>query len=266
MSFGGHESLRVDKRLIDLNFLSVCAVTIIIPHSMPSSIQFLRDPRYTDTVILFILAPAGVNYSIPELGKNLFGNERWDQEHLIIDGLSPKPVFRYTEISLHWTDFLDLAFRHIDHALFYVPHKDTFKEIRKESLLPQNPDLYSFSFFRFTCEARKGLVLPPQQEEPVLRPIIPSAPKAEPARPAAKAPAAATVPAVAARQSVSPGSRATRGIDTSTSGNGEKALVDANLVSIDTEKLARLFDRIGTLYDDGIKELRSIRSLLNHRS
>ncbi|MBR9975077.1 MAG: hypothetical protein KFF77_05815 [Bacteroidetes bacterium] len=227
---------------------------------MPSSIQFLRDPRYTDTVIMFILAPAGVNYSIPELGKNLFGNERWDQEHLIIDGLSPKPVFRYTDISLHWTDFLDLAFRHIDHALFYVPHKDTFKEIRKESLLPQNPDLYSFSFFRFSCEARKGLVLPPQQEEPVLRPIIPSAPKAKPARPAA------TVPAVATRQSVSPDSRAALGIDSTTSGNGEEALVDANLVSIDAEKLAQLFDRLGTLYDDGIKELRSIRSLLNHRS
>lgn len=227
---------------------------------MPSSIQFLRDPRYTNTVILFILAPAGVNYSVPELGKNLFGNEQWEEERLIIDGLSPKPAFRYTDISLHWTDFLDLAFRHIDHALFYVPHKETFKEIRKESLLPQNPDLYSFSFFRFDCEARKGLVLPPPQVEPVLRPIVPPAPKAEPARPAAP------VSTDTVEEPIAPVRRASRRGNATSGEQGVDTLLDAKLVSIDAEKLARLFDRLGTLYADGVKELRAIRSLLDNHS
>ncbi|MFZ1729616.1 MAG: hypothetical protein WBQ23_08360 [Bacteroidota bacterium] len=134
---------------------------------MNTTIQFLRDPKYQDTVILFILAPAGIQYEPSEIGKNLFGNDSWTYEPLLIDGLAPKATFRYSDISFHWTDFLDLAFRHVDHGLFYVPHKKTFKEIGKESLLQQNPDLYSFSFHKFVCESRKGLPQPPTKETPV---------------------------------------------------------------------------------------------------
>lgn len=228
---------------------------------MPSSIQFLRDPRYTDTVVLFILSPAGVQYSLPELGRNLFGNGKWEDEVLIIDGLAPRAGFRYTDISLHWTDFLDLAFRHIDHALFYVPHKEVFKEIRKDSLLPQNPDLYSFSFYRFTCEARKGMVLPPPQVEPVLRRIIPAEtpPPAEHAN-AGSTSAATTPPTRPIAQSAAP--RRTNGRAGSDS---ETTLVDARLVSVDAAKLARLFDRLGALYADSIEDMHAIRALLEGR-
>jgi hypothetical protein len=144
---------------------------------MPSTIQFLRDPRYTDTVVLFILSPAGVQYAVKDIGHNLFGSDDWIEETLLIDGLSPKAGFRYSDISFHWTDFLDLAFRHVDHALFYVPHKSTFKEIRKESLLQQNPDLYTFSFRKFYCEARKGMILPaPEVETPIFPMPLPAPP------------------------------------------------------------------------------------------
>lgn len=159
---------------------------------MPSTIQFLRDPRYTDTVILFILSPAGVQYVVNDIGQNLFGSEDWIEEPLVIDGLSPKPAFRYSDISFHWTDFLDLAFRHVDHALFYIPHKSTFREIRKESLLQQNPDLYSFSFRRFYCEARKGMVLPPVEEE---KPMFPLPDSTAQAKKPVTAPVALPMPA-----------------------------------------------------------------------
>ncbi len=125
---------------------------------MNTTIQFLRDPKYQDTVVLFVLAPAGMQFDSTEVGKNLFGTDSWTHEPLLIDGLAPKSTFRYSDISFHWTDFLDLAFRHVDHTLFYIPHKNTLKEIGKESLIQQNPDLYSFSFHKFHCEARKGIV------------------------------------------------------------------------------------------------------------
>ncbi len=132
---------------------------------MSSTIQFLRDPEYQDTVILFVLAPAGILFEPEEIGKNLFGASRWTHEALLIDGLAPKATFRYSDISFHWPDFLDLAYRHVNHTLFYVPHKHTFKEIGKESLVAQNPDLYSFSFHKLVCESRIGLS--PDAAEPV---------------------------------------------------------------------------------------------------
>ncbi|MBR9979264.1 MAG: hypothetical protein KFH87_14365 [Bacteroidetes bacterium] len=132
---------------------------------MSTTIQFLREPKYEESVILFILTPAGLSYDPADIGKNLFGSETWSQESLLIDSLAPKPGFRYSDISFHWSDFLDLAFRHVDHALFFVPHKHTFKEIVKESLLHQNPDLYSFSFRKFTCEHRKHAVTSDGQEQ-----------------------------------------------------------------------------------------------------
>ena len=165
---------------------------------MPSTIQFLRDPRYTDTVVLFILSPAGMQYAVKDIGHNLFGSDDWIEEPLLIDGLSPKAGFRYSDISFHWTDFLDLAFRHVDHALFYVPHKSTFKEIRKESLLQQNPDLYTFSFRKFYCEAREGMILPPPEAEtPIFSfpPAAKTAQKLEPAQKPVIAPAASPMPA-----------------------------------------------------------------------
>lgn len=195
---------------------------------MPSRIQFLREPRYTDTVLLFILAPAGVSYRSSEIGRNLFGSESWEEEALIVDGLASRPVFRFSDIGLQWEDFLDLAFRHSDHALFYLPDKQTFAEIRKEILVPQNPDLYSFSFHRFTCEARRGMVLPPPVEEPVVRPIVP---------PAAAKPTAQV--------------------------RGRSDLVDGKLVSVDAAKLALLMDRLDAVYSDGLRELRELRSLLS---
>jgi hypothetical protein len=134
---------------------------------MNTTIQFLRDPKYQDTVVLFILAPAGIQYDSSDIGKNLFGSDPWTHEALLIDGLAPKARFRYSDISFHWTDFLDLAFRHVDHGLFYVPHKRTFKEIGKESLVKQNPDLYSFSLLKFICASRKGLAQLPTGETPV---------------------------------------------------------------------------------------------------
>jgi hypothetical protein len=140
---------------------------------MTSSIQFLHEPQYTDSVILFILTPAGMQYASADIGSNLFGSEKWTDEVLLIDGLAPKAGFRYSDIKFHWTDFLDLAYRHVDHALFYIPHKRTFKEISKDSLIHQNPDLYSFSFHKFTCEARQGMVQSPSEEKVVLR-IMPS--------------------------------------------------------------------------------------------
>ncbi|MBE0645978.1 MAG: hypothetical protein IH600_17990 [Bacteroidetes bacterium] len=157
---------------------------------MNTTIQFLYDPKYQDSVILFVLAPAGIQYDTAEIGKNLFGSDKWVHEALLIDRLAPKETFRYSDISFHWTDFLDLAFRHVDHALFYVPHKNTFKEIGKESLIGQNPDLYSFSFHKFVCEARKGMVQPPAEAVPpaILQPtaVPKSALKTKPAeRPAA---------------------------------------------------------------------------------
>lgn len=131
---------------------------------MPTTIQFLRDPKYQDSVVLFVLAPAGIQFDSTDIGKNLFGTDRWTHEALLIDGLAPKATFRYSDISFHWTDFLDLAFRHVDHGLFFVPHKRTFKEIGKDSLVQQNPDLYSFSFHKFVCEARKGIAQTPTEE------------------------------------------------------------------------------------------------------
>lgn len=132
---------------------------------MSTTIQFLREPKYEESVILFILTPAGLAYDPADIGKNLFGSDAWKQESLLIDGLAPKPGFRYSDISFHWTDFLDLAFRHVDHALFFVPHKHTFKEIVKESLIHQNPDLYSFSFRKFTSENRKHAIAGDEQEQ-----------------------------------------------------------------------------------------------------
>lgn len=129
---------------------------------MNTSIQFLHDPEYRDAVLLLILTPAGISFDPKEIGKNLFGNSVWTHETLSIDGLSPKAIFRYSDIGFHWTDFLDLAFRHVDHTLFFVPHKKTFKEIVKENLVHQNPDLYSFSFHKFACATRK---VPARQEE-----------------------------------------------------------------------------------------------------
>lgn len=129
---------------------------------MTTSIQFLRDPEFRDAVLLLILTPAGISFDPREIGKNLFGNSVWTHEPLSIEGLSPKAVFRYSDIGFHWTDFLDLAFRHVDHALFFVPHKKTFKEIVKTSLIHQNPDLYSFSFHKFSCTTRK-MPAPPEE-------------------------------------------------------------------------------------------------------
>ncbi len=124
---------------------------------MNTSIQFLRDPEYRDSVLLFVLTPAGIIFDPGDIGKNLFGSRSWTHEILLIEGLSPKAIFRYSDIGFHWTDFLDLAFQHADHTLFFVPQKGVFREIVKENLVQQNPDLYSFSFHKFNCDVREGL-------------------------------------------------------------------------------------------------------------
>lgn len=310
---------------------------------MPSTIQFLRDPRYTDTVILFILSPAGVQYAVKDIGHNLFGSEEWIEEPLVIDGLSPKPGFRYSDISFHWTDFLDLAFRHVDHALFYIPHKSTFKEIRKESLLQQNPDLYSFSFRRFYCEARKGMVLPPLEEE---KPMFPLPVSSAQAKKPATAPVALSIPAdilhqgratlhallasgwsanAVAKQTgitamtigsikngkstqmsgrvydaimrmkadadagrIAPASRKTpnavdvphpstsrsakkpasvhsRSLDERKRRAADDMLVSDSFIAVDAAQLTTLLDRLGSVFDDGVKELREIRFMLSQR-
>jgi hypothetical protein len=147
---------------------------------MNTSIQFLRDPEYRDAVLLFILTPAGISFDPKEIGKNLFGNSVWTHEPLSIDGLSPKPTFRYSDIGFHWTDFLDLAFGHVDHTLFFVPHKKTFKEIVKTSLVHQNPDLYSFSFHKFSCATRKEPARPEEKPAAVeMQPAVSSFPMRE---------------------------------------------------------------------------------------
>ena len=119
---------------------------------MPTTLSFLRDPDYGASVMLFVLSPAGVTYEAKEIGRNLYGKRDFEIEPITIPGLAPRNGFRFSEIPVHWTDFLALSFSHADHALFYIPGKKKFQEISKEGLLQQNPDLYSFSFYRFSCE------------------------------------------------------------------------------------------------------------------
>jgi|GEM_PF-2367533 len=119
---------------------------------MPTTISFLRNPDYGTSVVLFLLSPAGLTFDAKEIGRNLYGRHDYEIEAITIPGLAPRNRFRFSEIPVHWTDFLELSFSHADHALFYIPGKQRFQEISKESLLQQNPDLYSFSFYRFTCE------------------------------------------------------------------------------------------------------------------
>jgi hypothetical protein len=118
---------------------------------MSTSVSFLTDPQYGKTLVLFVLSPPGIPFDPAEIARNLYGKREVSIDPITLPGLAPKNAFRFSDIALHWPDFLGLAFEHSDHALFYVPGKKKFQEIRRESLLQQNPDLYSFSFFRLHC-------------------------------------------------------------------------------------------------------------------
>lgn len=119
---------------------------------MPTSISFLREPDYGTSVVLFVLSPPGIKFDPKEIGKNLYGKLDFDVEAITVPGLAARSGFRFSEVPLHWPDFLELAFHHADRTLFFIPGKQRFQEIKKESLLQQNPDLYAFAFYRFTCE------------------------------------------------------------------------------------------------------------------
>lgn len=119
---------------------------------MPSTISFLSDPKYGKSVVLFMLSPAGVLVDTSVIGKNLYGRLSFEAEPITIPGLAPRNGFRFSEIAVHWADFLEFSFSHADHVLIFVPGKQKYLEITKERLLEQNPDLYSFWFYRITCE------------------------------------------------------------------------------------------------------------------
>ena len=137
---------------------------------MSTSISFLRDPSYGSTLVLFVLSPPGIPFDTEEIGRNLYGKRPFTMDAITLPGMSPKNGFRFNDIALHWPDFLALAFQHCDHALFFIPGKQRFQEIRRESLLQQNPDLYAFSFYRITCES---YVPEPAEEQPAARASAP---------------------------------------------------------------------------------------------
>lgn len=232
---------------------------------MPSTIEFLHEPRYTDTVILFILTPAGVRYDAQDIGSNLFGTAEWTDEHLLIDGLSPTHGFRYTDIHIHWSDFLDLAFQHADHALFYVAHKRAFKEIRKETLLNQNPDLYSFFFHKFFCPARTGMSLPaPSSDDSHLRLIRSTV--LTPSRAYAEGRAENTLRPAASEEKSGNRSAAPRTTPaTRRRTDTDSPLVDARYVAMDVEQLSSLLEHLSDVLDSSLDEFREIRSLLDKR-
>lgn len=124
---------------------------------MPTTISFFKDPDYGKSVVLFVLSPAGISIDTSDIGNNLFGKLDFEVKDITVPEFAPRSGFRFSEISLLWNDFLDISFSHADHVLVFVPGKHRFQEISKESVLQQNPDLYSFSFFRFTCEEYTGV-------------------------------------------------------------------------------------------------------------
>ena len=129
---------------------------------MSTSVSFLSEPQYGKSLVLFVLSPPGIPFDATEIARNLYGKREVTIDPITLPGLAPKNGFRFSDITLHWPDFLGLAFEHSDNALFYVPGKKKFQEIRRESLLQQNPDLYAFSFFRFHCPS---YVAPAPEEE-----------------------------------------------------------------------------------------------------
>jgi hypothetical protein len=129
---------------------------------MPTTVNLLSEPDYGNTLFLFVLSPPGVKYDHTDIGKNLYGKKGWSAESLLIPGLAKKNGFRFIDIPLLWHDFLALAFQSTDHALLFIPGKQSFHEVTKEHLLPQNPDMFSFSFYKFHCDTHR------QEEAPVM--------------------------------------------------------------------------------------------------
>jgi len=116
---------------------------------MAASVHFLNDPEFKNSIILFILSPPGITYDYADIGRSLFGKTEWRAEAILVPGLADRNGFRFSDIPVHWEDFLALSFRSADHALLYIPGKKSFHEVTKAHLLQQNPDMFSFSFYRF---------------------------------------------------------------------------------------------------------------------